>query len=154
MNETMVSNWNSKVTNNDIVYHLGDFAFDKNPAKYFNRLNGQKFLIRGNHDKREVVNLPWAHVYDMKELNIYNQKIILLHYGMRVWNGSSHGSWHLWGHSHNTLSPCGLSFDVGVDCHNFFPISYDEIKIKMEELKIQKEHMKKTPEWKILQKNI
>ncbi len=58
------------------------------------------------------------------------QDIVMLHYSMRVWNKSHHGSWHLYGHSHGTLpdDPNSLSIDVGVDCHNYQPISYDEIK--------------------------
>jgi len=49
---------------------------------------------------------------------------------MRTWNASHHGVWHLYGHSHGTLSDDekALSIDVGVDCHNFYPISYEEVK--------------------------
>lgn len=42
MDEQLISNWNSKVTHEDTIYHLGDFAFSKTPEKYFYRLNGKK----------------------------------------------------------------------------------------------------------------
>lgn len=41
------------------------------------------------------------------------------------------GAWHLYGHSHGRLSPQGRSLDVGVDCHNFRPISLDELTERM-----------------------
>lgn len=49
---------------------------------------------------------------------------------MRTWNGSHRGIWQLYGHSHGNLSDdeAALSFDVGVDCHNFYPVSYEEVK--------------------------
>ena len=56
MNETMINNWNSIVTNEDIVYHLGDFCLssDEEIKNIFNKLNGTKILIRGNHDRKPV----------------------------------------------------------------------------------------------------
>lgn len=49
---------------------------------------------------------------------------------MRVWNKSHYGAWMLYGHSHGSLidDPNSLSFDVGVDCHNYKPFSFEEVK--------------------------
>lgn len=50
----MVQNWNSKVSQNDQVFFLGDFAFYKSFEKLselVNSLNGTKVMIMGNHDK-------------------------------------------------------------------------------------------------------
>ena len=52
MDEDLIKRWNEVVSNDDIVFHLGDFAFgsvEKQKA-YFDRLNGAKYLILGNHD--------------------------------------------------------------------------------------------------------
>jgi calcineurin-like phosphoesterase family protein len=58
--------------------------------------------------------------------------IALCHYSMRVWRNSFHGSWHLYGHSHGMLPENeSLSFDVGVDCWDFYPVSIEEVKAKM-----------------------
>lgn len=48
MNETIINNWNNIVTNEDIVYHLGDFCLstDDEIKNIFNRLNGTIILIR------------------------------------------------------------------------------------------------------------
>jgi len=50
MHEVMIERWNSVVTSNDIVFHLGDFAFGKHWIKIAERLNGKKRLVMGNHD--------------------------------------------------------------------------------------------------------
>ena len=51
MNETMIINWNSIISKEDIVYHLGDFCFKGTQYwdNILNQLNGHKFLILGNH---------------------------------------------------------------------------------------------------------
>jgi calcineurin-like phosphoesterase family protein len=48
----MIANHNAIVGKDDLVYDLGDFAFAdiKTQQHYFDRLNGTKVLIRGNHD--------------------------------------------------------------------------------------------------------
>jgi calcineurin-like phosphoesterase family protein len=53
---------------------------------------------------------------------------------MRVWQHSSRGAWHLYGHSHGNLkdSQAALSMDVGVDTHQFMPWHFEEIKAVME----------------------
>ena len=53
MNRSLIENWNSVVSNNDIVIHVGDFAFLKQEAlaDIRTKLNGKIWLIRGNHDK-------------------------------------------------------------------------------------------------------
>ena len=51
--ETIIKNWNDKVTDNDDVYILGDISW-YNPTKtaeIFSQLKGRLHLIRGNHDK-------------------------------------------------------------------------------------------------------
>lgn len=50
MHEVIIERWNSVVKPNDIVYHLGDFAFGKRWISIAERLRGKKRLILGNHD--------------------------------------------------------------------------------------------------------
>jgi calcineurin-like phosphoesterase family protein len=50
MDEFMVEAWNAKVRPNDKVYHLGDVVINRKSLKIMSRLNGDKVLIRGNHD--------------------------------------------------------------------------------------------------------
>ena len=50
MDEEMVKRWNETVRPNDKVYHLGDVVINRKALKTLYRLNGDKVLIRGNHD--------------------------------------------------------------------------------------------------------
>lgn len=113
--------FNKYVQKKDEVYILGDvsFAKRKDAEKWVARLNGNKHLIVGNHDK-SVVNLGnWAEVKQLKDftfsrenLNIY---IVLCHYPIASWNRKIHGSWHLYGHTHGRFQNTGLSWDCGID---------------------------------------
>ena len=50
MDEFMVRAWNERVRPNDKVYHLGDVVINRRALTTLSRLNGDKVLIRGNHD--------------------------------------------------------------------------------------------------------
>jgi len=50
MDEDMVKRWNETVKPNDKVYHLGDVVINRKALAIMHRLNGDKVLIKGNHD--------------------------------------------------------------------------------------------------------
>jgi calcineurin-like phosphoesterase family protein len=50
MDEAMVKAWNETVGPKDKVYHLGDVVINRKAMSIMHRLNGDKVLIRGNHD--------------------------------------------------------------------------------------------------------
>jgi len=138
MNEAIISNWNNIVGKDDLVYHLGDFCFGKNEHdfnQYFTRLNGFIVFVKGNHDKVAWANRSkfYAAHNTYHETEINGKLIVLCHYSMKVWNCSHHGAWHLYGHSHGTLpdDPNSLSFDCGVDCHNFTPLEFKQVEAIM-----------------------
>jgi calcineurin-like phosphoesterase family protein len=143
MNEAMVNNWNSVVSKDDKTFVVGDLALcpPRKACNLIRRMNGLKFLVPGNHDwqllddeefNSLVTVLPPLHEISVSDSEGYKgrRNIVLCHYSMRVWNKSHHGSYHLYGHSHGRLrdDPNSLSFDVGVDCHNFTPISYARVR--------------------------
>lgn len=143
MNEILIQRWNEKIKKNDIVYHLGDFGLTnkENLATIIDQLHGKIHLIVGNHEGAAIQNrkkFVWVkeyHELKVKDPDCDNgvQRIILFHYAMRVWRGDYRGNWHLYGHSHGNLPDLEdrLCFDVGVDCHDFYPLSYDEVKAIM-----------------------
>lgn len=133
MDETIIRNHNSIVGQEDKFYFLGDFAW-RNIGKYVERLNGNIHLIKGSHDK-QIGNYStlFTTVKDLDCILIEGYKIVLCHYAMRVWQVSHFNSWQLFGHSHNRLEPVGKQLDVGVDGHNFYPWSFEEVKEYMKD---------------------
>ena len=143
MNNALIKNWNSVVGKDDIdieIPELESFDFDS----YFNKLNGKIILIEGNHDRNALKykNRFYEYHTGYIEVNVEGWPIVLSHYAMKVWNNSHHGAFHLYGHSHGTLPDDieSLSFDVGVDCHNYTPIDIQQIENIMR---------KKTPKIKL-----
>lgn len=139
----LIENWNSVVKPRDVVYHLGDVGFDGPDQlhKTLQKLNGQIFLLRGNHDgpaTREPASSRFGFIKDTHLIRVpvngNKQKIFLSHYPHRTWPMAHHGSWHLFGHTHNRLGPHGLSLDVGVDAQDFLPISLEALAVKMSRL--------------------
>jgi len=132
----MIKRHNQVVKPNDTVYHLGDFAFGDGlsyPEKFFNRLNGKKILIKGNHDAKTTLNLKWDSIHDLHEIGYKGIKIVMCHYAMRTWNKSHAGAYQLHGHSHSAYKETSdSSFDVGVDGWNYTPLSIDQVVDKME----------------------
>jgi len=131
MDAALIHNWNAVVRPNDDVWHLGDFNFrgTHETAYYAKQLQGRIHLVWGNHDDgyaRKAASL-FASVQDVKYLRLYGEKIYLSHYAHRVWRSSNHGSWHLFGHSHNCLPSYRRSMDVGVDAQRYAPVSFEAI---------------------------
>lgn len=149
MTEKLISNWNEAVTNKDQIWCLGDFCFTRGKNKdtaivesILSRLNGQKFLITGNHDRGEVIkSRHWQAVYPIHEIkvklwpdDIHAQRIVLCHYALRTWNQMHRGAWMLHGHSHGNLQDTGGKImDVGVDCNGYRPLNLQEIAVYMDD---------------------
>lgn len=141
MNWAMVERWNTVVSPSDTVYHLGDFTLGNFDvfSQWIETLNGDINILPGNHDHRWMKHFVSEDrvkiVSPLMSLVIpdgtISQTIILCHYSMQVWDMAHFGSWHLFGHSHGTLKGIGKSFDVGVDCTDFYPLSFEQIKERM-----------------------
>ena len=134
MNRDLVDAWNAVVGPRDTVWHLGDFAMGSSPAEcaaIFARLHGVKHLVRGNHDAKRVLDLPWASQHDLVQTTVDGQRLVLCHYAMRSWPGAWRGTVHLFGHTHGTLPPTRQSCDVGVDAWAYRPVTLGEIRERL-----------------------
>lgn len=128
MNQAIIDNWNDVVTENDIVYVVGDLG--KISATYLVELNGTKYLIKGNHD-----NMPNQFYRDLGFEEVYDHPIlldtfwILSHEPMYVNENTPYAN--IFGHVHTndiykTISARGHC--VCVERINYTPISFDTIK--------------------------
>lgn len=158
MNASIVAGWNAVVTNKDLVYIVGDFAWHRH-RKWINELNGSKVLIIGTHDKmpQDVLDLfkpTWTcdevtmadvlktraqfrEVHHKLVRVICGQMMTLNHEPMVSWHSSVHGAWMIHGHCHGRMR-CSLSgeigggliIDVGWDIWKN-PIPFDIVKQEM-----------------------
>lgn len=138
MNTSLISSWNDIISDDDIVYHLGDFILGQSDfyvmADILQKLNGQIKLIPGNHDTRSKLE-----VYKESGIEILNNihelktpNIVLCHFPLAIWHNNHHGSWHLHGHCHGSFTSDCYRMDVGVDTHpEHRPYHLDEIKAEM-----------------------
>jgi calcineurin-like phosphoesterase family protein len=126
MNEVMINNWNSIVEPDRIVYHIGDFGFwnVQDLTKIFMALNGHKILIVGNNDCEQTLRLPWVDRVKSLRISVEGQEIFMSHYPRKS-NKRRAGVWYLHGHQHCIGQRL---LDVGVDCWNFFPITFEQAK--------------------------
>ena len=103
MEKSLIRNWNSVVGKEDTVYHLGDFGFCNidSTSSILSRLNGNKNLIMGNHDRRHSIrwwmDAGFNKVYD-KPI-IYRKFLVLSHEPPEYFNTNTPYIW-IYGHVH------------------------------------------------------
>lgn len=138
----LIDLWNRTVRPGDRVFHLGDFAWHWNSARLdplLDQLAGEKIMILGNHDRASALK---SAVRTGRILEVHDQLVInmpggtpahLFHFPIASWNGQSHGSLHLHGHSHGGYSAPGRVMDMGLDNsprhlgrHGFFEATWVE----------------------------
>lgn len=154
MNEVFIKNWNSVVDNDSVVFHLGDFAWGgfKKWKDVRDRLNGRIILVIGNHDLRNLTETAKKELFEYTTQQMYlrieGRPVYLNHYPFLCYAGiyrePKDQVWALHGHIH--LGPNSLEgkdvprmqylfptqYDVGVDMNNYTPISWKEVKEKIE----------------------
>ena len=134
MNSTIVNNWNSRVNEDDVVFHLGDIAVnytkpprvgDEQVYEILRQLHGRLVLIKGNHDRRDLFKYLANHNYmiggkpkfefhDVGKLIKYNHKqLYMTHYPMMM--GIAPQILNLHGHIHHYMVPSENNINVGID---------------------------------------
>lgn len=146
MDETMVENWNSVVKPQDKVYHLGDAVIKKKDLSIFDRLNGRKTLVMGNHDI--FYSKEYLKYFDnLRSYKIYPKHgIIFSHIPIYEKQLEGRFKYNVHGHLHGNLVgktlykgwfnkkifiPDKRYLNICVEHINYTPISFDEILIKL-----------------------
>lgn len=156
MEHGLIESWNREVSNQDLVFHLGDFCWwDSNTEikKICSKLNGKQiYLVPGNHDLekgwREVpdrvtildaVSQLWIRNSSTKDLIF---EAVLSHYPLMTWNKRERGVPNIHGHLHG-LKGAGRDgkgnpdqnlpyhwnqIDVGVDKWDYKPILLEDLQ--------------------------
>lgn len=137
MHIAMMDAWNAKVRKmRDVVYVLGDVAFDINALDWLNMMNGQKRLILGNHDKFQY---PVYEKYFEKVMHFHKGYggMVLTHIPMHP-NELQYRSWkwNIHGHVHDKkLNEVygDKYFNVNVDIVGYAPLHLDEVREALNE---------------------
>lgn len=98
MDEALVNNWNSVVSDADRVYLLGDVVINRRALSTLYRLKGRKVLVKGNHDIFRIEDyLP--HFDDIRAYVVqkFQDKRIIM--------------------SHVPIHPDSLWTDIGINIH-------------------------------------
>ena len=137
MDRVLIANYNSVVHKNDTVYLLGDICFRigvDRANELIASMNGKKYLIKGNHDKKYDEDL-FNGIYDFLEIAVNGVNVSLMHYPMMSWPKSRHGALHLHGHIHSKgdynlqqKMEGILRYDVGIDANKYYPVSIEQLK--------------------------
>lgn len=148
MDDLLIDNVNSVVDTHDVIFHHGDFAFGNkwNIPALRRRIKCKTIhLIYGNHDyaisgihpngkslneerlaRVKEFQSEFATVGHYNEMYYKGKLIVMFHFPIASWNGIGKGAIHFHGHSHGSYEPIGRMIDVGVDCHDYHPISFDD----------------------------
>ena len=130
MDNTLISNWNSLINQNDIVFHLGDFG----EPKILKFLTGKTiYIIAGNYEsdeiKKELLKDKRVVLKDNYIINFKNIKLGLIHEPKEI---SKEVDFYLFGHIHNLGKVKRNGLNVGTDCHNFKPIGLDVVEFYLD----------------------
>ncbi|MCO5159675.1 MAG: metallophosphoesterase family protein [Mesorhizobium sp.] len=136
MNEAMIDRWNAKVRRGDLVYHLGDFGFIKNPDRavaILSRLNGTVCLVHGNHDAAHIRRLPnFGASLPYMEIETGSEKLVLFHYPIEEWAGFFRGVLHLHCHTHQQDRKGKVAIpnrvNVTVEAWDYAPAALEDVK--------------------------
>ena len=137
MNKTLIRNWNSVVTQKDIVYVLGDFGAEKEESILLSELFGKKYLVKGNHDTNTneyYRKAGFSEVYDMPV--IYQQFWILSHEPLYINVNMPYAN--LFGHIHQSPLFKDYSrhhFCVSAERIDYTPVTMEEIRKKISQTK-------------------
>lgn len=93
MEWALIDNWNEAVTENDTVYILGDFCWDRRETKrLISELHGNKVLIVGNHDAEHyTADIRKLFVDIQKQMTITDgdKTVLLSHYPVLDFDGDT-----------------------------------------------------------------
>ena len=132
MVDSLVKNHNELVEPNDLVIVVGDVQFDQaeeNWLHHVERFNGNKILIRGNHDR----------IFEDSDFKPYFMEIFEEGSGLDIKVGdidcwaTHHPScsridrFNLVGHIHDLWKIQLNMLNVGIDVHHFRPVDLDDM---------------------------
>ena len=135
MNSEIVKRWNKTVNSDDLVYHVGDFAFKNNTLRFERLLNGTIVHIAGNHDLNNGV----KSLIMSAQMHFGKHSVYVRHKPLEdpEWFPPS-TDFMICGHVHKkwkyNIYQGVAMINVGVDVWGYQPVSLDSILKYFDEL--------------------
>ena len=132
MNEEILRRWNEKITPDDTVYVIGDFALGKQEkaTEWLSQANGKKILIIGNHDRspRTMKEIGFDEVhYHLEVTTSNNERWLLSHFPLPLDLIKSYQRL-IHGHHHSGPQSTGKRVNVCVDLWDYTPVTEAQIQ--------------------------
>lgn len=129
MDAEMEKRWNDRVKPKDKIYILGDVAIAKKGLDILERLNGDKVLIKGNHDIYELKNYA-KYFRDIRAYHVL-EGLIFSHIPIHPESLGRFGC-NVHGHLHDrrVMKDGKIDvryFSVCVEHHDFTPVYYEDV---------------------------
>ena len=164
MNKSLIDNWNEVISKNDVVFILGDFCWKKDcweVKRKLDELNASHiFIVLGNHDDKEQFKKVSKKVEVISDTAMIfisgidenkpskEYEIMVSHFPLATWPHFRRGTINLHGHIHSgprsksdvdrpgfdLILKNGLTYDVGVDNNNYYPVEIREILNKLNKI--------------------
>lgn len=138
MDAAMVERWNSTVSPDDIVWHLGDFGAEGHEEKVLSQLNGTIFLVKGNHNSESNSYYRQAGFHEVYDHPILIKDFWLLsHEPLYVSKNVPYAN--IFGHVHQNPMYHTYSshhFCVSAERINYTPVSFSDIVRAVQEAEV------------------
>ena len=144
----IIENWNRVVTPQDNIYILGDFSwlYARETEELIKKLNGVKFLIKGNHDrwcKDGACKKLFQGIYDYKTIQDGDKMVVMSHYPIMFYQSQHRGSILLYGHVHQTREEklfqdackhISDTTDIPMNCYNVGCMLWDYTPVTLNQI--------------------
>ena len=130
MDEAMIKLWNDTVRPTDKVYHLGDVVINRKALHTLHRLNGDKVLIKGNHDIFRLDEYT-PFFRDIRAYHIMNN-VVFSHIPIHT-DSKGRFSGNIHGHLHSNKMDDPWYLCVCVEQTDFKPIALEDAFKRLKE---------------------
>ncbi len=138
MNASLIGRFNKIVGVNDDVYIIGDLTLRSSEnramiSRWVRKMNGNKRLILGNHDKLnpfDYVEMGFLSVHTAFQINHNGRHWVMVH-DPSAYEAIDDGAVLLHGHIHRlykTLLPEKRIINVGVDVWDYYPVDIETLE--------------------------
>jgi calcineurin-like phosphoesterase family protein len=145
VDEYVIDMWNKTIDKKDLVILVGDVSMTKEGLDNLDKLNGEKWLVKGNYDisvedggtakyeiSDKILSKYFTKIVDDLELEIGGEIVYINHFP----TNARSNSFNITGHIHGTWKVQRNMVNVGVDAWHFVPVSEDLIKFQMNGIRV------------------